>query len=43
MCKLFMADDNMEVLGMSKKAYMLGVGRTRKEMIMLPWAGSQEL
>lgn len=38
-----MVDDNMEVLGMLKKVYMFGVGRIRKEMIILYWVGSQEL
>lgn len=41
MYKLCIAEDNMEVLGISQKAYMLG-GMSR-EIVTPVWAGSQEL
>lgn len=38
-----MAEDNMAVLGISKKAHMLAAGKIGQEMVTLGWAGTQVL
>lgn len=38
-----MAEDNMAVLGISKKAQMLAAGKIGQEMVPLGWAGTQVL